>query len=161
MNTKQFIRGLILWLIVWGMAMIFFPLQRSRAEAPTVELKDMPIQAIITHYAKHYGVDVQVALAVARCESRYGTLPDGDNGMAKGLWQYWDDTWNRHYKEFHEETGITLIKGNQKDDTELAMWAIANGKGNEWTTFVAIKKGGTYSFYSKALKKQFTVKCSL
>lgn len=159
MNTK--LRNLILLFIIFVLSLIFFPQRRSKAEAPSVELKDMPIQAIITHYAKHYGVDVQVALAVARCESQYGTLPDGDGGMAKGLWQYWDDTWNRHYKEFHEETGITLIKGDQKDDTELAMWAIAHGKGNEWTAYRAIKNGGTYEFYSKKLKRHYNVKCDI
>lgn len=161
MNKKQFIKGLILWLIVWSLAMVFFPLKRSKAEAPTMELKDMPIQTIITHYAKEYDVSVPVALAVARCESQFGKLPDGDGGKAKGLWQYWDDTWHRHYKEFYKETGIELIKGNQKDDTQLAMWAFSKGKATEWTTYVSLMNGGTYSFYSKQLKKHFTVKCSI
>lgn len=158
---KQTIKRIILLLILWVASLFLLPKFQAKAESPTIELKDRPIQYIISHYAYQYGVDVPIALAVARCESQFGTLPDGDGGKAKGLWQYWDDTWHRHYKEFYKETGIELIKGNQMDDTQLAMWAFSNGKATEWTTYVSIMKGGTYSFYSKQLKKDFTVRCSL
>lgn len=141
--------------------MVFIPLKRTKAEAPSVELKDMPIQTIITHYAQEYGVSVPIALAVARCESQFGTLPDGDNGNAKGTWQYWDDTWHRHYREFYKETGIELVKGVQIDDTQLAMWAFSKGKAMEWTAYRAIKNGGTYEFFSKKLNQHFIVKCSI
>lgn len=143
----------VFWLL------LFIP--NTKAEAPEQKLQDKPIQDIIVHFAKENGVDPKIALAVARCESQFGTLPDGDSGNAKGVWQYWDDTWERHYKDFHKETGVTLSKGSKFDDTRLAMWAFANNKASEWSTFVALKKGGTYSFYSKALKKHFTVTCKM
>lgn len=157
MNTKKFIRGLILWLTVWWLAMIFFPLQRSKAEAPELPLKDQPIENIVRYFAQENGLDEDIAVRVMQCESRGLQSTVGDNGHAIGIFQYWRDTWERHSKEF----GETLDINSQYDQARLATWAIANGKGNEWTTYVAIKKGGTYSFYSKQLKKHFTVKCEL
>jgi hypothetical protein len=47
------------------------------------------------------------------------------------------------------------------DQAKLGMWAISQGYGNEWTAYVAIKNGGVYKFYSRQLKKNFVVKCSL
>lgn len=142
-----------MWLILF--------IHNAKAESPTINIDDLSVQEQITYYANTYGVQPQLALAVARCESQFGKLPDGDNGHAKGIYQYWDDTWERHYKEFNRETGVTLTKGVTKDDIQLATWAFSTGKASEWTTAVAIKKGGTYSFYSRQLKQHFTVKCEM
>lgn len=160
-SKKKQILWLIILFLIWILSLLLLPSSTAKAEAPTLELKDRTIQEIITHYAEQYEVSVPIALAVARCESQFGKLSDGDGGNAKGLWQYWDDTWNRHYKEFYKETAIELVKGNQIDDTQLAMWAFSKGKSKEWSTYRAIINGGNYSFYSRSLQKHFVVKCSV
>ena len=42
---------------------------------------------LITRKAIEYGVDVQMALAVAKCESGYDIRIKGDDGESWGLWQ--------------------------------------------------------------------------
>lgn len=141
--------------------MVFLPLETAKAEAPEMTVQEMTIEGAIAHFSEVYGVDPKISIAVARCESNFNPNVIGDGGRAKGIYQYHNETWYRHYKEFNKETGITLVKGEPKDDAQLAIWAIANGKGSEWSSLRAIRNGGTYSFYSKLLEKNFTVKCSL
>ena len=155
MNTK--LRNLILLFIIFVLSLIFFPQRRSKAEAPEIPLQDQPIENIVRHFAEVNGVDESLALAVMRCESqgRQDTVSDG--GRSRGVFQYQKETFERHAKEY----GEVLDYNSSYDQAKLAMWAIAHGKGNEWTAYRAIKNGGTYSFYSKQLKKHFTVKCVL
>ena len=163
-NTRLLIY-IFLWITAWLLAMVFLPISKSSAEAPEIPLKERSIQSIITYYADMYGVDPSVSLAVARCESGYDSSVKGDykNGvpLALGLFQYHNETWNRHYKEFFNTTGITLDRNIPADNAQLANWAFSTGKGAEWTTMTALKKGGTYSFYSKLLGKHFTVTCKM
>ena len=157
MKHKQFIRGLILWLIVWSLAMIFFPLKRTKAEAPELPLKDQPIENIVTYFSIENGVDPELMLAVMRCESHGNPNVVGDGGRSRGIFQIQKPTWDR----FTKEMGETLDYTSSYDQARVATWAFANGKAKEWTTYVAIQKGGTYSFYSRQLKQHFTVKCSI
>lgn len=147
-----------LWTIIWVFSLFIF---KAEAEAPMIDIYKMSLKEATVYYSDIYGNKPSIALAVLKCESQYGTLPDGDGGKAKGAWQYWDDTWHRHYKEFHSETGITLTKGNPIDDTQLAMWAFSKGYAGEWSTYRSIKNGGKYTFYSKSLRQTFTIECSL
>ena len=113
------------------------------------------MENIVTHFADVNGLDTKLALAVMRCESNGVQSTVGDGGLSKGIFQYQNETWERHSKEF----GETLDINSPYDQARLATWAIANGKGNEWTAYRTIKNGGTYSFYSRQLKKHFTVTC--
>lgn len=157
MNTKQFIKGLILWLIVWSLAMVFLPLKRSKAEAPELPLKEQSIENVVTYFAKENGVDHELLLKVMECESHGNPNTVGDGGRSRGIFQIQKPTWDR----FTKGMGETLDYTSSFDQAKVAAWAFANGHGNEWTTAVAIKKGGTYSFYSKQLKQHFTVRCKL
>lgn len=69
--------------------------------------------------------------------------------------QYHKQSFENHAKLYGEE----LDYYSTYDQIKLGTWAIANGRGNEWTAYRAIKNGGTYSFYSKLLNKHFTAKC--
>lgn len=157
MNYNKFILGVICWIFLWVISLVFLPLLKTRAEAPEIPLQDQPIENIVRHFAEVNGVDESLALAVMRCESqgRQDTVSDG--GRSRGVFQYQKETFERHAKEY----GEVLDYNSSYDQAKLAMWAIAHGKGNEWTAYRAIKNGGTYSFYSKQLKKHFTVKCVL
>jgi hypothetical protein len=157
MKHKQFIKGLVLWLIVWILAMVFFPLKRTKAEAPELPLKEQSIEKIVTHFANEYEVDSELLLKVMECESHGNPNTVGDGGRSRGIFQIQKPTWDR----FTKGMGETLDYTSSFDQAKVAAWAFANGKAGEWTTYVAIQKGGTYSFYSRQLQKHFTVKCSL
>lgn len=157
MNTKKFIRGLILWLIVWSLAMVFLPLKRTKAEAPELPLQDQPIENIVTHFANEYGVSPELMLAVMRCESNGNPNTVGDGGRSRGVFQIQKPTWDR----FTKEMGETLDYTSSFDQAKVASWAFSEGHGDEWSTYRSIKNGGVYSFYSRQLKGYFTVRCSL
>jgi len=158
---KRPIKFLIIWLALWILSLIVLPLLHKKAEAIEMPFEKQPIESIVGIYADMYGVDPNIGIAVMKCESKAKQSTIGDNGNAKGIFQYWDDTWNRHYKEFYKLTGIELDKNSPADNARLAMWAFSTGKASEWSTYRSLKNGGVYSFYSKQLKKHFTVKCSL
>lgn len=135
----------------------------AMAQAPSavpiaqIPLRDQPIENIVEHFSYVNDIDPKIALSVMQCESKGIQSTVGDDGNARGIFQYWTDTWARHSKEM----GETLDINSSYDQARLATWAIANGHADEWTTYVAIKRGGRYSFYSKSLKKSFTVYCSM
>jgi len=158
---KRPIKFLFIWIALWLLSLIVLPLLHKKAEAIEMPFEKQPIESIVGIYADMYGVDPNIGMAVLKCESKGKQSTVGDNGNAKGVFQYWDDTWKRHYREFYKLTGIELSKDSPADNARLAMWAFSTGKANEWTTYRAIKNGGTYSFYSRQLKKYFTVNCSI
>jgi len=154
---RKFLIKLFAWIVLWVLSIIVFPIAKSKAEAPEVKLSEQPIENIVTYFAKENGVDTKLALAVMRCESNGKQNTVSDGGRSKGIFQYQSPTWERHSKEYGEKLDIN----SPYDQAKLAMWAIADGKGNEWTAYTTIQKGGTYSFYSRQLKKHFTVTCNL
>lgn len=166
-HKNKLILYIILWIIAWIFALIFLPIENAKAEAPdsTIKVEEMTIPETIAYYSIIYNTDARITTAVAKCESQFNPDTQGDykdgKYLAQGLFQYHNETWYRHYKEFNKETGITLVKGVPQDDVQLGVWAIANGKGNEWSTYTSLKNGGTYSFYSKLLGRHYTVKCIL
>lgn len=127
----------------------------AHAYAPELALKDLPVRDIVTHFAIENGVAPSLALRVMDCES--GGIQDttSDRGLSHGIFQIQKATWER----FTREMGERLDYDSPMDQAKVATWAMAHGHANEWTTFVAISKGGRYSFYSRQLKKHFTVVC--
>jgi len=115
------------------------------------------IPELINRFALEYGVDHNLALSVAKCESGLKPTTSGDGGKANGVFQYWKPTFERHSKEFGEE----LNYESPYDQIKLAMWAFSKGYAREWTTYRAIQNGGVYSFYSRSLGKHFTVRCKI
>lgn len=141
-----------------GITYLIFGLPLTYAVvAPELPIEQRSYEQQIVYYAELNGLDTKVALAVARCESEFSNSAVGDSGRAKGIYQFHLETFNRHSKLKGEQLDYT----SAHDQIKLATWSIANGYGNEWTTYRAIMNGGTYSFYSKLLKKHFTVHCEL
>lgn len=156
-SDKKRLIGLIFWILAFILSLIVFPLGKAKAEAPTIELKDQPIEAIVAHFAEVNGIDAKLAITVMYCESKGNQSAISDGGRSVGIFQYQLPTWERHTEEFGEKLDIH----SPYDQAKIATWSLAHGKGNEWTAYRAIKNGGTYSFYSTQLKKHFTVKCSM
>jgi len=122
-----------------------------------LEISQQPIAKQIDHFAILYGVDGSLVKKIIDCESQGNIEALGDGSRAYGLLQYHKSSFERHAKLFGEK----LDYYSSYDQIKLGTWAISKGFGNEWTAYRAIKNGGTYSFYSKLLKKSFVVYCKL
>lgn len=121
--------------------------------------KELTIEETIAKYSQIYGAPERLLYSMAMCESNLNPNIKGDSGLAVGLFQYHDGTWNR----MSSYMGETLDKYSWHDQIKLTAWVAANrpDRLREWTSYVAIQKGGTYSFYSKLLKRNFTVHCKM
>lgn len=144
-------------LIVIGITYLVFKLPVAIAFAPEVPIEQQSVERQIVYYANLYGFDSEIGLKVAECESNFSNKAIGDSGKSKGIFQFQKETFNRHSKQM----GETLDYTSAHDQIKLAMWSMSNGNAREWTTYRAIMNGGTYTFYSKQLKKTFTVYCKL
>lgn len=129
------------------------------AHAPVRTVKNYSVPELIEHYAVVYNQDPQLLKSVAYCESRYKTSLKGDGGRAYSVFQIHKPTFERWEKQM----GQDLDYNNYRDHIKLAAWAFSKGESyrDDWTTYVAIRKGGTYSFYSKLLKKHYTIRCNM
>jgi hypothetical protein len=143
---------IVLCLLVPLVASAAKPLTTSELE---IKLSEQPISAQIDYFADLYGTDASVVKKVVQCESQGKVTARGDGNRAYGLLQYHKASFERHAKLFGEE----LDYYSSYDQIKLGTWAISQGYGNEWTAYRAIKNGGTYSFYSKLLKKHFVAVC--
>lgn len=148
MNKIIFIFTLLTLLVTSSMTF------QANAEAPE---RKMTLKETVVYYAYKNGVDPILALSMMECESKGKQNTIGDYNRAIGIFQYWKDTWERHSKAY----GKTLDINNPEHQAELATWAIANGMGREWTSYRAIKNGGSYTFFYKLEQREITVYCSL
>lgn len=122
-----------------------------------LKIQEQSIQQQIEYFSDVNNVDSKLISKIVECESSFNTDSKGDGDRAFGLFQYHKASFERHTKLYGEE----LDYYSSYDQIKLGTWAIANGMGREWTAYRAIKNGGTYSFYSKLLKKHYTVVCKL
>lgn len=129
---------------------------RVDAEAPD-DKREMTVEQTVAHYAYINGVDQRLVLSMMKCESEGKQGAIGDGKHAVGIFQYWPETWTRHSAKYGEK----LDRNSYQDQAELATWAVANGMGNEWTSYRAIKNGGSYTFFYKLQNKKITVYCDL
>lgn len=118
----------------------------------------------INTYAEAFGSDPNLVYSVGLCESHL-SKKKGDSGRANGEWQYHKETWNRYaslYRKTYNVPDQFNIESSH-DQAKLTAFVFSLGESSkrEWTTYRAIKNGGTYTFYSKLLNQWFTVKCDL
>ena len=103
-------------------------------------------------------MDEPLVRKVIDCESKFKHNTSSDNGFSNGIMQFQKATFIRMAKKY----GEVLDYNSQYDQLRLGIWAISKPElAREWTSYVAIQKGGVYSFYSRQLQKHFTVKCKL
>jgi hypothetical protein len=112
----------------------------------------------VVYFSNLYGGDSKIALQVMECESGGDHNNVGDGGRSRGIMQFQKETFTRMSKAM----GLKLNYSSRYDQIKLATWALTQPEfASEWTTYKAIKNGGKYSFYSRQMKKHYTVKCSL
>lgn len=149
-------------LIVLGIGYLAFSVQKLYAQAP-----DLPPEAVtptfsetLADLAKQNDVSLALLKAVMRCESGGNQSVIGDNGRAVGIFQYHKGT----FESFAKEMGDTSLKRESEfDQATVTAWAFAQGETyrRHWTTYRAIKNGGTYTFYSKQAQRTYVVKCKV
>lgn len=132
-------------------------IHKAKAEAPIRTVQEMSLQEVVYHYAEEYGTPGDVLNQVMLCESRGEQDTKGDHGMSHGIFQIQTETWKR----FTKEMGESLDINSPIDQSKVAAWAFANGHAGEWTTYVALKNGGTYTFWYKLEKRYYTVHCKM
>ncbi len=115
------------------------------------------VKGMIVYYGGQYGAEIPLLDKMAFCESTYNPKAVGDSGRAHNVYQYHEATFYSHAKLMGEK----LNYKSAHDQIKLTAWISVNhpDKLRAWTSYRAIKNGGTYSFYSKQLKKHYTVKC--
>lgn len=127
----------------------------QRIVSQEIKINELSINEQINYFADKYGVDSSLMKKIVQCESHGNVEALGDGKRAYGILQYHLASFQRH----EELLGEDLDYYSSLDQLKLGTWAISQGYGREWTSYRAIKNGGTYSFYSKLLKKSFTVTC--
>lgn len=125
-----------------------------------IDPRTLKPEEVIEYYHEKYGGDLEMNKAIARCESGFNEKVIGDSGRAKSIYQYHKETFYRHAKLL----GLEGIKWESYHDQAQLFAKTAVDRPDllsEWTTYRAIKNGGVYTFYSRLLKKTFTVRCDL
>ncbi len=98
-------------------------------DPPLSQIKDW-----IVKWSKFYGVDTNLSLEVARCESGFKPSALGDGGMAYGVYQFWPSTFDL----FAQELGEKLDYHSVEDGIKLANWGLAHGKESHWSCFARV-----------------------
>lgn len=130
---------------------------------PQITSSDIPkripttVKGMIVYYSQQNEVDESMMMKMADCESDFNPNAVGDNFRARNVYQYHRGTFDSMSKLMGEK----LNYDSAHDQIKLTTWIAANypSKLNSWTSYRAIKNGGTYSFYSSLLKKHYTVTC--
>ena len=131
----------------------------SPQEALQDPLDSLEGELLITHVTEQYGADTELIKKITWCESGYQSQVIHDGGHGKGMtgiqratFEHWKKTFNRpelRYESNYDQLVIMSLAFNAGDKYR-----------NQWTTYVAYKNGGTYSFYSRQLQGYFTARCS-
>lgn len=125
------------------------------AQAPQKKLSELTPKELAEHYTSISQGEDKHTSAVIRCESNYEPSAKGDYGLANNVGQFHEET----FYMIARKMGEKLNYDSYYDQTKALAWSLANGYGNLWTTYRAIKNGGVYTFYSKKFDKWYTVKC--
>ncbi len=112
---------------------------------------------LIKKYSTEYNISYKLVSKIIYCESRGKINAIGDNGLSYGVAQFQKPTFNWMKKKL----GKRLDYKSESDQIELLSYALSKGWGRNWTSYRAIKSGGKYSFYSRQLKKHFTIYCKI
>lgn len=155
-----------LFSLTMALAMLVGTLVFARPAGSTyipIDPKTLSPKEVITYYSNLYGADEALLQRMADCESNWNEDPNGDKKdgvyLAKGMYQYHTETWLRHSGYM----GENLDRLSYHDQAKLVAWISVNKPEalTEWTSYRAIRNGGTYTFHSKLLNKSFTVTCKL
>lgn len=128
----------ILWTMVivlsymWGQ-----PVMASAPVQEKQEVKILSVQETIHYFATLYGAHEEELLMVANCESKFTPTARGDHGLAYGVMQFHEATFNRYTDMF----GESLDYYSYNDQIRLASWMFAQHPESKtaWTCWTKNK----------------------
>ena len=116
-------------LVLWY---VLLPIKGVIAEDHTPFVMPTETKALISYYAKKYKVSEKDMLIVAKCESGINqNVRDGDNGLARGIFQYHQPTWIQFSKQIGKEMDRNFVQ----DQVDLTAWVFSKGYQHHWTCF--------------------------
>lgn len=84
---------------------------------------------MILQYADAYGVDSQLATAIATCESQLKPWARNSHSTAKGIYQFIDGSWKGYSAmKWGEERDVLSAKNN----IELGVWVLSIEGSGPW-----------------------------
>ena len=159
----------IILLILAFLALFLIPKKSTSTQAMVSEdplsatvviPKVQTIEEMILEIAPRFEQDPALISKISYCESKHKEVVH-DGGYGLGVTGIHKKTFEGWLPLYQKEQGETLNYASSYDQLKMMSWAFSKGDSyrNQWTTYVAYKKGGTYSFYSRLLKGNFTVRC--
>ena len=94
------------------------------------EGKSLTVLELIEQYSEEYGVHLNLAVPLAKFESKFNPLAKNPKSSAKGVYQWIDSSWKG------------LCKGDvldAEDNIKCAMKTISNGGITHWTSDLTIR----------------------
>lgn len=134
------------------------PFVQHTVIAPSIALADSDTNVMASYYSDLYGSDYNLVMSVLDCESDFRMVP-GDGGRSFGIGQFSKETFARHSKLL----GENLDYYSKHDQIKLVAYIFSLGRKDlmrEWSTYVAIERGGEYSFWSSVNNRHYTIQCS-
>lgn len=130
-----------------------------QAQSPTKIT--LTVQEIIEKTSLQFNQDPKLISKISYCESGH-KVRSHDGGRGINMTGIHDTTFMDWLPEYEKDTGETLVLDSTYDSFKMMSWAFSKSEKHRraWTTYVAYKNGGTYTFYSRLLKGTYTVKCS-
>ncbi len=98
-------------------------------DSVVVPIKPPTVQESISTYATQYGISPSKLLLIAKCESGFRQDAIGDKGLAIGIFQFHQTTWDM----FSLKMGEHLDIHSYADQAKLAAWAFANNLSTHWS----------------------------
>ncbi len=114
--------------------LLFLFLPRVSAKADVEAHLSQPVvvpsnEDYIRRYAALYGVNPDLAVRIAACESRLYARAKNPGSSAKGLYQFIDSSWQRYAKLHWGEVGEAY---SPEDSADLGAWVLAKYGMSDW-----------------------------
>lgn len=102
-------------------------------EVQTVEVYPETIDQMIADASQEFNVPKYLLHCILYRESNYRAEAVGDNGKAVGMAQFWPATWSGFRKLMGEDLSE---RTNPREAIRTLAWALADGRGNNWTPYL-------------------------
>lgn len=125
---------------------------------PVKQLKDYSVVELINYVAPMYGQDPELIGKITWCESG-NIVASHDGGQGKNVTGLHDETFDVFLPAYIKKYGETLDKKSTFDQLKMMSFIFSLGEKERrlWTTYVAYKNGGSYTFPYKG--KPYTAHC--
>lgn len=120
---------------------------------PQSQVALTPVETI-KKYSQEYNIDENLLYSIIKCESGFNQNAVGLHGEVT-MAQFLPSTFYGQAKKMGEQLDIK----SYHDTIKLTAYSLANGDGKLWTTYVAIKNGGKYTFTDKK-GTVYTARCN-